>query len=106
MNSTATLSPVVCATWCEAGDGHTDATHAEDQVCLGESLEIQLPATDTGAPGTLELYRAQSAGKAVEVRLSHNGGAGPALALGDVERLRDELTSILESHALLTVAVP
>ncbi|MET1152802.1 hypothetical protein [Arthrobacter sp.] len=99
MNSTATLSPVVCAPWCEAGDGHTDATLAEDQICFGESLEIQLPATDTVAPDTLELYPAQSAGGAVEVRLSHNGGAGPALALADVERLRDGLTAILAAHA-------
>lgn len=100
MNS-STLSPIVCASWCEAGDGHTDATHAEDQVCFGVSLEIQLPATDT--PETLEVYTAQAPGGPLQVRLSHNGAHGPALGLSDVERLRDELTAILSSNAVDTL---
>lgn len=104
MNS-ATLSPVVCAAWCEAGDGHADATHADDQTCMGKSWELQLTADASGdAPDVLEMYTAQTAGGPLLVRLSHNGGHGPALELGDVARLRDELSAILSAAPMLSAA--
>jgi hypothetical protein len=39
-----TLPPIVCAPWCEDGDGHTDALFREDQVCR------ILSVTDGGIP--------------------------------------------------------
>jgi hypothetical protein len=98
MNS-STLSPVVCAAWCEAGDGHAD-----DHACYGESWELQLTADPGGdAPDMLEVYKSQAAGGPVLVRLSHNGGYGPALELSDVERLRDELSAILAAPAAVAL---
>ena len=94
------VSPVVCAAWCEAGDGHADAAYADDQTCFGESWGLQLTADAAGdAPDVLELYKAQTAGGPLLVRLSHNGGHGPTLELGDVARLRDELSAILAAAA-------
>jgi hypothetical protein len=39
---TATLPPIACAPWCEAGDGHVNRSHPEDQYCLAGFLEIEL----------------------------------------------------------------
>ena len=36
------LPPVSCAVWCLDGDGHTDAHFPEDQMCRGETVEVEL----------------------------------------------------------------
>lgn len=36
------LPPVACAPWCEAGDGHTDALHPDDQWCHSTTQRIGL----------------------------------------------------------------
>ena len=36
------LAPVTCADWCVDGDGHADAHFPEDQVCRGETVEVEL----------------------------------------------------------------
>ncbi|WP_427130255.1 hypothetical protein [Pseudarthrobacter sp. S9] len=97
MNST-TLSPIACASWCEDGDGHADAGHAEDQYCMSESWELELTAAGGDSPDTLELYSEQIPGGPVRVRMSRNGAYSPALVLGEVERLRDELSAVLAAH--------
>ena len=40
------VSPIVCAPWCTAGHGHTDAIFTEDQNCIGESLIMLLSLRD------------------------------------------------------------
>lgn len=36
------LTPIVCAPWCEQGDGHVEETHPNDQWCYGDLAEISL----------------------------------------------------------------
>lgn len=36
------LLPVGCASWCVDGTGHTDVRFPEDQVCRGETIEVEL----------------------------------------------------------------
>jgi hypothetical protein len=39
---TATMPAVVCAPWCEEGDGHVTARHPDDQHCHAGNVEIEL----------------------------------------------------------------
>lgn len=95
MNTATTpLAPITCAAWCEDGNGHANATHTEDQYCISPSWEIDVPAD--GA--VLAVYKEQAPGQALRVNLSVNGDPGAVLGLGQLERLRDELTAILESE--------
>jgi hypothetical protein len=59
----AALPAVSCAPWCLDGDGHTDAPFPEDQVCRGETVEVELSHRplvqvdeDTWARETVHLY--------------------------------------------------
>ncbi len=36
------LPPVVCAPWCEYGDGHPDAAFCGDQTCWGRADYVDL----------------------------------------------------------------
>ena len=41
--TTATLPPIVCAPWCEEGDGHVNEMFREDQACRilsGEGIAL------------------------------------------------------------------
>ncbi|MCW2737905.1 hypothetical protein [Nocardioides sp.] len=38
----ATLPAVTCAPWCLDGNGHADVPFPEDQVCRGDTVEIEL----------------------------------------------------------------
>ena len=57
------LPPVTCAAWCVDGSGHTDAHFPEDQVCRGETVEVELSHRplvqvdeDTWARESVHLY--------------------------------------------------
>jgi hypothetical protein len=40
------LPPVVCAPWCEDGDGHTDEGYRGDQTCWGPATYVDLSLED------------------------------------------------------------
>lgn len=59
----APLPAVACAPWCLDGTGHTDAPFPEEQVCRGETVEVELShrplvevGEDTWARETVHLY--------------------------------------------------
>lgn len=88
--TTFTTTTTTCQPWCEATAGHPG------EPCAGPSHILALSV----AGGALELYQWQEPGEAVQVHLSCDGAAGPALTLGEVARLRDELQAILSAHGV------
>ena len=95
----STISPVVCAAWCEDGTGHSHESSRADQVCMGAGHMVPVSTDDEGSPQELAVYEEQAPGAPVLVALSHNGGSGPALTLDEARSLRDALDSILSAHA-------
>jgi hypothetical protein len=96
MNST-TLSPVVCAPWCEDGNGHPDESMREDQTCSGPFRIVEHTSESDGTPQELGVYQCQEPGGPVHVRLVRNGAPGLALTLAEARQFRDELDSILSA---------
>lgn len=97
----STLAPVVCANWCESGDGHIHESSPADQVCMGESRSVLVSSDDYGTPRALTVYATQKPGRPVLVNVSHNEEYGADLTLSEVQQLRDALDSVLSAHAAL-----
>lgn len=41
-HTSETLPPVQCTSWCDSGDGHTDAKDVQDQQCYGPAERVTL----------------------------------------------------------------
>lgn len=55
-------SPVMCAPWCEDGDGHANAVFREDQTCWGPAtyVDLSLEPTQDEAGAYLPRFGAQA----------------------------------------------
>jgi hypothetical protein len=56
------LPPVMCAPWCEDGDGHANAVFREDQTCWGPAtyVDLSLEPTQDEAGAYLPRFGAQA----------------------------------------------
>ncbi len=101
----ATLPPVVCAPWCLDGGGHTDASFPEDQVCRGETVEVELSrrplievGEDTWARETVHLYLLRHPGAVRTTVEVYRGELGETVsfAVDEAEALGTALLSAVQ----------
>jgi len=102
----ASLPPVVCAPWCVDGDGHTDARFPEDQVCRGETVEVELSHRplvqvdeDTWARETVHLYLLSHPGALRTTVEMYRGELGETVsfAVDEAEALGQALLQAVQS---------
>lgn len=95
-----TLSAVACAPWCVDGTGHTDARFPEDQVCRGETVQVELtrlPLVEVGedewARDVVRFYLLRHAGALMTTIEMYRGELGEtvSLAVDEAEALGDAL---------------
>jgi hypothetical protein len=95
------LPAVECAPWCLYGDGHTDATHPDDQRCYGEPHIVRLTRqrvqTYKGERwlDNVQFYLARHAGQTY-LSLNRDDGVGVELTLTEAAELRDDLSALLK----------
>ena len=98
------LPSVVCPSWCEKSDGHTNVHHANDHRCVSESRTVSVSrhplvddATEPRAPDKLVGFIHREAGESVpHIRLDHNDTPIIDLSVDDALRLAAELRSLTE----------
>lgn len=92
----AVLPAVTCAPWCLDGTGHTDAHYSEEQVCRGETVQVELSrrplvevGDDTWAREVLHLYLLRHAGALMTTIEMYRGELGEtvSLAIDEAEAL-------------------
>ena len=89
---TGGLPAVSCASWCIDGTGHTDAPFPEDQVCRGETVDVELTrrplvevADGTWERETIHLYLLRQPGAHTAVVELYRGELGESVTLTLVE---------------------
>lgn len=96
----STLPAVACALWCLDGSGHTDANFPEDQVCRGETVEVELTRLplvevreDEWARDVVRFYLLRHAGALMTTIEMYRGELGEtvSLAVDEAEALGDAL---------------
>ena len=82
------LPAVACAPWCVDGTGHTDAHYPEDQVCRGETVEVELtrqPLVEVGEGAwqrdAVHLYLLRHAGASAPTVEIYRGELGESVSL-------------------------
>ncbi len=98
--SSSTLPAVACTPWCVDGSGHTDAVFPEDQVCRGETVEVELtrqPLVEVGEDewvrDVVRFYLLRHAGALMTTIEMYRGDLGEtvSLAVDEAEALGDAL---------------
>lgn len=86
--ATATLPAVTCASWCLDGSGHTDAHFPEEQVCTGETVDLELtrrPLVEIGDDEwqreSMHLYPLRHAGGLMTTIEMYRGELGETVSL-------------------------
>ena len=102
----AVLEPVICAPWCEKGDGHIDAGHPDDQYCYSGYAEVHLsqpqPQADDEGPDWLDVLLRRRPGSDQTLLIIHtqDPDVDTELTLAEAERLVAVLRlRISEGHA-------
>lgn len=104
--SAPALPPVTCAPWCVDGTGHTDAHYPEEQVCRGETVEVELsrpPLVEVGNDSwrrdTVHLYLLRHPGASSATVEAYRGelGESVSLALDEAEALSAALMAAVRS---------
>lgn len=84
----ATLPAIVCAPWCLDGRGHVDAHFPEQQVCTGETVDLELTrlplveiSDDTWQRDSMHLYLLRHAGAHMTTVEVYRGELGETVSL-------------------------
>ncbi len=104
----APLAPVTCAPWCADGHGHTDAHFPEQQVCTGETVDVELTRLplvevdeDAWQRDSMHLYLLRHAGGLMTTVEMYRGdlGESTSLTLDEAEALgRALLASVRDAR--------
>ena len=100
-----TLPPVQCTSWCDKGDGHTDADHPDDQFCVGEARRVGLTRyplieydKDTRIRDYVDgqLYRMAGA-VSTHIQLDRSGTPLIELTIAEAEHLANDLLELVKA---------
>ncbi len=82
------LPAVACAPWCLDGSGHTDAPFPEEQVCTGETVDVELTrlplveiSDDVWQRDSVHLYLLRHAGAHMTTVEMYRGDLGETVSL-------------------------
>lgn len=82
------LPGVTCAPWCVDGGGHTQAHFPEEQVCTGETVDVELtrlPLVEVGEDAwerdAMHLYLLRRAGALMTTVEMYRGELGESMSL-------------------------
>lgn len=105
-DTSTTLPPVECTSWCQDGNGHTTAWHPQDQACMSETQRVSLlrqePLTGFSDGSTMldylsaYLIRERFENEAF-VQLGHNDQSVASLTQDEALELGQTLIALVET---------